>query len=172
MSDHSAAEPSPSSASRWLMNLFGAGIALAVVGWFFIPFVQWGGSDPPLITERAKWPAPLEAFVADAPLSAEEIAAVEVTPQSDGYFLRMPATEATTAFVDERLTPVDEAKTKEPGVAAAIGQFWDHLPHRWRMHKPRDEDRFLTNADGPVVDVARINAEDRTVLIWHGTSPR
>lgn len=164
MTDQPAASPPPSSASRWLMNLLGAGIALAVVLWFFIPLIEWGGSDPPLITERAKWPPAMERLLQGAELPAEDVAAMEVTPQADGYFLRMPATDATVALVEGRFNSIDEAN--EPRVDEAIGQFWDHLPHRWRSHKPRDGDRFFV---GPHGEVARVNNEDRIILIWHGT---
>ena len=102
-----------------------------------------------------------------AELAPETIAAIEVTPQADGYFLRMPATDAAVALFEDRFQPIDEAKAKEPQVVAAIGQFWEHLPHRWRNHKPRKEDRFFMNAVEPISDVVRINGEDGMVLLWH-----
>lgn len=177
MTDQPAAEPTSSNASRWLMNLFGAGIALAIVLWFFIPLMPWQGSDPPLITKRAEWPPAVEQLLQGAELAPETIAEIEITLLDDGYVLRMPASETAVALVEDRFEPVDEAKAKEPRVVAAIAQFWDHLPHRWRSHKPRDDDRFFTNAAGDgagagtLDDVARVNNEDGMILIWHADRP-
>lgn len=177
MTDQTSEGPTPSNASRWLMNLFGTCIALAVVLWFFIPFVQWGGSDLPLITKRAEWPPAVEELFQGAELPAQDVVAIEVTPSPDGFFLRMPASEATIAFVEERLTPLDEIKTTNPRIAQAMARFWDQLPHRWRMHKPREEDRFFANVDWDLGDegrfnyVARVNDEDRVVLIWSPATP-
>ena len=125
-----------------------------------------GQGDLPLATDRSTWPAPLLETFSNSPLTDEDVESIELTPLADGWFLRMKATPTAVEYVTATLLPLDEAAASEAS-AAATKQFWEKMPHRWRNHKSSATDRFYAAGDGEWL--ARINDEDKVVLLWSGS---
>ncbi|BBO36218.1 hypothetical protein [Lacipirellula parvula] len=128
-----------------------------------------GQGDQPLVTERTEWPALLTASFDGSPLTDEDLETIELTPLADGWFLRMKATPTAVEYVTTTLSPLDEAAASEAS-AVATKQFWENMPHRWRNHKPSANDRFYATRDGEWL--ARINDEDKVVLLWSGSQKK
>ncbi|WP_428307046.1 hypothetical protein [Lacipirellula sp.] len=126
-----------------------------------------GQGDQPLVTERTKWPASLTASFTGSPLTDEDLEAIELTPIDGGWFLRMKATPTAVEYVTTTLTPLDAAAAASEASAVVTKQFWDYMPHRWRNHKPSANDRFYAAQDSGWL--ARINDEDKVVLLWSGS---
>ena len=128
-----------------------------------------GQGDLLLETDRNRWPTLLLETFENSPLTGEDVGSIELTPLANGWFLRMKATPTAVDYVTKTLTPLDEAAAN--GVSGGvIEQFWESMPHRWRNHKSSANDRFYATRDGNWL--ARLNDEDKVVLIWSGAQEK
>lgn len=175
MNNDSNLEPHEQTAGQSPKANVGLILAAAIaIGLFPLIFGIYGWSvagqgDQPLATDRSTWPAPLLETFENSPLTEEDIETIELTPLADGWFLRMKATPTAVEYVTTTLSPLDEAAANGAS-AGLIEQFWESMPHRWRNHKPSANDRFYTTRDGEWL--ARINDEDKVVLIWSGSKKK
>ena len=177
MNDDSNLEPHEHSAGQSPKANLGLILAAAIaIGLFPLIFgiYGWqvaGQGDRPLATDRSTWPAPLLETFEHSPLTEADLASMEFTPNLDGGFLRMKATPTAAEYVTTTLVPLDEVKgLSQP--AKMTQQFWEDLPHRWRNHKSSPNDRFYasrewnTEEEGTFHCLARLNDEDKVVLVW------